>query len=330
MNRKTVLLCVVGPFLALLPGAPERVAFHPAPGTAVQRTFNLLTTVDASSIALSVGRGNWGGDFELIPTAFEERWIVRDEFLAVEEDRATKLQRTYVDLTGKETMTRFLKAQVETSTNEQDYCDLKDKSVRFEWDEGENDYRKTFVGRDEGLEPPQTLRADMDMTILLPRREVAVGDTWEVDADSFVDVLRPGGMELRMESLQGQLTNSLPSETGTFRTTLQEIREHEGGKQAVLKTTARIKLRGQTEPSEPEVLLGVAQVVVIDYELEFDIRGELVWNLSAGRMDSAVLQSDFSLELQWNPTTGERPIGFHFKAKGHLEVSGSVEPVKAP
>lgn len=170
---------------------------------------------------------------------------------------------------------------------------------------------------DETAASIAALRASTDSTDLLPWREVAVGDHWFVDVNSFHEICWPSGALEFIDSDGTRLVTPLDERLardldGTFRIELSAIERVAGVKYA------RMELRGTLESRaafQHEASVDLLQGLNLPYEglitldLHASVRGRLWWNLDAGHLDSIHIEADVTVEQefgeseleQWDP-----------------------------
>lgn len=202
--------------------------------------------------------------------------------------------------------------------------------VLFTWIEAENEYARRYHEIGSSEEPLRDLYFEADGRTALPADPVAVGARWELDGPAIARLVAPGGdLALRPEERSilgrsikmgvGASLAELFDETSLGRAVcdLVELRAGDDGAelaviaisdlslQAVVDQTREYeRLMTRQEKREPAFLEGA----IADVQL-LNGHGELVWNVTSGRLETMNLQADQNLVLTVQKQFGEAVEG---------------------
>ena len=237
-----------------------------------------------------------------------------------------------IDFKSKSVMTT---PQGESQTENLKFASLFESyDILFTWIEAEQQYGRRYdrVGATE--EPLKHLRFVADGRSILPAGDVSVGTTWEVDGAALARLVAPGGgLALQPEKRSilgrsikmgvGAALSEMFNEESLGRAVCQfaEMRTGEDGSDlAVIKiqeltlqsivdqTRTYEKLMSRQEKREPAFLEGaISDVQLMNGE------GTLIWNVTAGRLESYEIQADqrliITVQKQFGETVGEGEEG---------------------
>jgi len=311
--------------LVLSGSAREEIALRYAPeeGTVLTRTFVAeaqyhLADMSASIDGEALERPDELPDFKM---GFEEHITVTDALRSVAAGRPTELVRTFDDL-RQESSDSVGEEESESTLTSQ----LQGRSVIFRWDDEEQRFTAEANDEEELDDAVAAwLAEDMDLRLVLPSKEVEVGDEWEIDPKLYLAFMWPSGL------LDFQADDAEPSEderassrqtierlegSGTAR--LDEVREEDGVRVAVLHVELEITTGSESvlpALSEDDVERPEIQIEV---EIERTLEGTILWDLEHGHALSAELECEASrLHTDSWTVTGEDDEG--------EEVSADVE-----
>ena len=280
-------------FVCAVPTSVQTIAFHAEEGLRVTRTLECSSTMALEEQTLLVD----GQDHQAAAPEFSvERTrsaIVEDVYGPLGSGRPLTLRRTFAELDEAKTME--VEGPDGPQPMDQEYAsDLEGRTVLFELDEDDG-----MVARfdDEGEGDDELLRAlveDMDLRAFLPEdpeAELEPGDSWEVDPEAIWLARLPGGIDLQRDQERdagsAEVDRQLREETrGELVATYAGLRTVDGIEQAVI---------------EIEADLGSAAEAVVDREggevemqlsEEYELEGELLWNLEAGVLGSLELSGE--------------------------------------
>lgn len=293
------LLPIPAMLLLLAGSAPreETIAFAPEEGTTLERTFQAH-----AEYTIEFGMRIDGEDLEPseqpdYTSEWTETIAVTDEILGVEDGRPTDLKRTFDDLSQESTDT-VGDDEVERSLS----SDLEGETVRFTWDDDDEEYHVELVDEDSDLDPDvlQWLSEDMDLLGVLPDDEVEVGDSWEIDESVYLPLMWPSGLvgfhaededapDADDNERNQQTIDNLEAEgTATF----EEVREDEDGRRLAVLSIELSITTSTSRTREDEGPEGESVEVTVDEEIERELEGEILWDLDAGHLHSVSLEGD--------------------------------------
>lgn len=219
-----------------------------------------------------------------------------DEYLALADGRATKLKRSFDELS--ETSARsFTGSEGESSDSTEDgESGLEGHAVVLTWDEDSEEWGAAWA--DDGEELDAELLADLehhaDLVEFLPAGEVAVGAEWSVPAKAFLHLSNPSG-DVHLETptdaarddqeLHDQLDENLEGEI------LAKLASVTDGL-ATIELTFDLSTSGEVDEGPQEGGEGPSLDLTRAVSLAFDLEGQLVWNVTEGRPVSLTVDGD--------------------------------------
>jgi hypothetical protein len=285
-------LLLVPPCLLLLAGPRDEVtlAFAPRDETVLLRTFDAEASYRLAGVSYRIGDQEIEPDgFADLRMEFQEHIQVRDELGVVADGRPASLVRRFDELSQETSWS----AGEEESTSSGS-SPFQDRRVRFTWSDEDERY-EAAAADDEELddELAALLDEDMDLRLLLPADEVEVGDSWELDARIYLAFMWPSGLLEWQDDGQEEDTSTEDRErnrqtienlSGAGTATLEELREEDGRRLAVIAVELDIETRLEFEQEPGEVTV----TTVIERELA----GRILWDIDAGHATSAELEGD--------------------------------------
>lgn len=346
------------PAVALLAGALFAVSaplstdgpsFAPTEGSDVSRTFSTELDLQLDSFSLQAnGEDMTGvlGEFEFnLRTELEIS--ISDTYAGLNDERPTKLERTFDSLEGS----TIVSTTTMMGSEDQDFSassELEGKTVLFNWDEDDESYTVTWDDGEEDEEMLGGLTEDMDLRALLPEDEVSKGDSWTIELSELAPLATPGGnLRLVPDELEGagdmdmgffdEMREEFSEQVaelfeGECVCTFKEIREEDGAKLAEISIELEIasaanvadmlmdfiSTMGEQFGETPEVDIESA-----DINLDFEGEGTLFWDLEAGRAASFEISGEAILGLDLAVAI-EVPDGSQ-TIEASIEMSGSYE-----
>ncbi|MCC7014211.1 MAG: hypothetical protein IT454_16755 [Planctomycetes bacterium] len=208
-----MMLCLT-PFLFVLSNAPapaagDQLVFDVAAGSKVHKRIKAvhelriddMGVIDGDLPYVSDKSGGW------VSATMNLQYV--DEYARVAQNRPLEFVRTIREAQSQ------AKANVTRSTGQvleegsRSSSPLRKQNIRFTWIDAENDWARSYERIDAEEPWLAPLRGEFELLALLPKGEVAVGDTWQVPVEALVSVLAPGG-NLQLvpsgENLFGRLT----------------------------------------------------------------------------------------------------------------------------
>lgn len=283
-------------FLASGPALDE-VAFHAEEGTSVMRTFAFELHQELDELEITVNGQEIPPEYiEGVEIILDDRdrVVVIDEYGPLHDGRPARLRRTFEELSGVSTESSTGPEGDSDESSDDKSSPLEGSTVVFTWDEGEQEYSAEFEdGGDEDL--LDELVEDMDLRGLLPAGSVEEGDSWEPDIEAFKALLESGG-ELHLyaegeerSEVDVQMSDNLD---GDVRVTFAGTRTEDGVEVAVLELEVSVETQG--EGVEEDEQAGEVQTTV---SMEFELEGELTWNLEGGYLHGVELAGALSSEI---------------------------------
>jgi hypothetical protein len=286
--------------------APARdtlaLVYAPEEGTQLKRVFDAEAEYRLTDMTTSVNGEPWKGPDEderpEISNGFTEHIAVTDTLAAVEDGRPTELVRTFDEL-GQ---VNIEKVDDEESSVELG-SPLQGKSVRFRWDGDESTYVAEAADESDELDSDLlgALLEDMDLRLVLPKEEVEVGDTWELDPRLYLGFMWPSGLlDFQVEGEEPSAEDRGPSQqtierlegSGTAR--LEEVREEDGLRLAVIHVELEITTGSESVLAAESTEESESPEVTVEVEIERTLEGTILWDLEHGHAHSAELECESS------------------------------------
>lgn len=278
--------------LSLRSGDAVAPRFAPDPGTVLKRTFVAEAEYRLTDLTASIDGQplEHPGDLPAYTSSFSERIAVTDVLESVAEGRPSAFVRTFDEL--QQENSEGLDGE-ETSTALS--SPLQGRKMRYKFDSEEQRY---FVepADDEDLDEAiaSSLAADMDLLLVLPDREVAEGDEWEIDPKLYLAFMWPGGLldfhpegEEVTEEERESSRQTIARIDGTGTARLEELREEDGVPVAVIHVEMEITTGSdRTQPASEEEGLERPEVT-IEVEIQRKLDGTILWDLQHGHALSA-------------------------------------------
>lgn len=299
------------PLLSLAsPAADERPQLVAKEGRSVRKVYSATGSLALADATMSIdGEDHPAPEGMRSERGFELELTVLDDFLAVADGRVTKLRRAYEELSRTE---HYLGSgpQGEQSRDADMVSDLAGEAVVFTWDEDEEDYAAAW---DEDSEGDDALLAELDGLLelddFLPQGEVAVDDTWELDAALVDRLLEPfGDLGMYPDDMDGppERPDAEPEVThsGELVATYAGTRDADGVRVAVIRLAIDVEIardmtavaRASVEDADaPEGSMVPDFESVID-TLAYEGEASLYWDVENGLLHSMELSCDVELE----------------------------------
>ena len=289
-----------------------RITFAVAEGTKLRKTF-------AREIELKDEGDSW---LELGTWHDSQRIVLLDEYGPVEEQIPTTITRSFECIEMEHSHDwkiplTFLSEEVSGVVEREGTGELVGLSVTFTRDYAEPEIPfgmpvTSYVAAvaddlelsDDAVARLAELRANTDGTGLLPWREVAIGDPWFVDVDSFRELCWPSGALRFLDSDGERMVTPVDERLGknldgTFRVELVAVERVAG------RRLAQMSIRGILESQATfhyDWHLGVVQGLTLSYEgtitlgLYASLQGQFWWDLDAGHLESLHIEGDVIVE----------------------------------
>lgn len=305
-----------------------RVAFRPADGSTVQKTFE--TTWDLSLEDLYVVVMGEEIDPSLMgdPQVEFSYWTevaVSDEYVSVADGRPVRLRRAFDSIAGQQVFSVSADELDEEAMEFEMTSELEGAEVLFSWDEDDEEYGVAYAGEDDRDEDLLAgVWEDMDLRGFLPDGEVSEGDSWEIGSGALAAAFLPGGdlallpdmdaldvddefmtlMEEFEERFQDRFQELYESifegeTTGTYEGT----RDEDGVEVHVLAIEVQVDSTTDFAEIVMEIIQAVAEEEGVGDEVDIDVEtadvsfelegeGELLWDAQAHRVHAFKLETE--------------------------------------
>jgi hypothetical protein len=238
-----------------------------------------------------------------------------DDFLEVDDGRAVKVERMYDELTMVSTE-EWVDAEGESGENlDEGESVLVGSAVLFRWDEDDEEYVKSFVDEDEGLDEDLLEKLEFTGHLIecLTDKDLEEGDTWELDVETFGIMVVPGGdhsviMESDPDGEQDEYDEEYRRQfdenlDGEIVAEYKGTRDEDGVEVAVIGLTVELTTEVEME-EDVNVnfdINGETQegdgTNTRTFETGYELEGELLWNIAGGHAFSFELAGDTELEM---------------------------------
>lgn len=309
--------CIGALPLTLLPLAGEaELHFAPEAGTSATKTFTEASSWELEDVQIRAQGQPVDQAVPEMSGSATRTLVVTDEYTAVADGRPTKLGRRFDTIEGENELEMSVDTMAESYSVDFD-SELAEQSVHFAW----NEEQKRFDCKNAAGESSRALEGlleDLDLRGLLPGKEVEVLDSWELEPQALVDVLRMGGdTGLRHEGqpsgdfflltpaqvLMTTLLSPSNARTGTggeLSATWDETTKEGEHELAVITIEGELEAEGDLS-DRLEFLLGEVGAedsdFIVNAEWALECEGQLVWNLTLGRFESFRLESETTIQI---------------------------------
>jgi len=309
-TRSWILLGLTAPALLALARPADEILFAPAAGLSLQKTFEVSVTSAIDDMEIAVDGNPMPAPQMEVETTQSNTVTVTDAYVKAEGSRVLVLQRSFDELSGGVdlSMTHPVQGPVEQEMLSE--SDLEGATVVFHWNADDEAYEVEFAegDADNDEELLEGLVENMDLAEFLPSEAVSPDDSWSFPASALVSVLVPGGylsmvpeevapemdagsgldFSRQLGDLEGDCTatyvGSKRTDAGTLATirltieasSTRDITEFMA--EAVRKSAEQLKAAGMEQ-----------EVQSADATFEFELEGELVWNVDGGHFESLEL-----------------------------------------
>ncbi|MCP5022672.1 MAG: hypothetical protein GY930_12970 [bacterium] len=350
MKTKHLLLSTLAlatPLLLSMGPRGDNVAFAPAEGAGITKTFVLNQNFELDDVNMSMNGEDMGMEMEMSVTT-TQTISVADTYSKMEGAKPIKLTRTFKD-GNTEISTEANAAGMGQNQNMdasgEGASKLNDLTVIFSWDEEESEYTKAYDEESEGeAEWLTDLTEDTDLRGLLPTEDVSVDDEWVADSSVLVSIFAPGGnlqwdMEIEGKQGAGGPDAEMMSNLGSM---LEESLEGEvkckyvGKKDADGKSMLAIEVtvdidsitdmtemveEGMADQDLPESV--EIEVARMDMELHMEGKGVLLWNAETGLVHSFKYTGETGMIIDMDMNINA--MGNEVENSMHMEMSGEME-----
>jgi hypothetical protein len=292
--------------LVLLAPRDTTLAFRVGADAKVTKTFESKLELELESMIMRQDGEDVPMDGEgamEMSVVSSTKLVFADHYREMGAGRPKLLARTFDTLEGKEERKQSQFGESEGETRDET-SELEGKTVLFTWKEDEERYQAQFEGDGGDSALLVGVVEDTDLRAFLPPKSVAEGDTWSVDAAAFDALVNPGGdvklvSEDDCEDSDENAEELRKNISGKIAATFKGTREEGGATLAVIQLECEVAtfsdgaLGGEDEQEE-----GVEAKERLDIALE--LKGEILWNVAAGRAHSLALDGDAKVLLTYD------------------------------
>ncbi len=350
MKTKHILLsslALATPLLLSMDLRGDSVAFAPADGASITKTFALTQEFELDDMSMSMNGSDMGMEMEMSVTSTQTISIA-DTYDKMDGAKPTKLTRTFKD----GAMELVTEAGVSVMGNDQDMdasgegaSKLNDLTVVFSWDDEESEYTKAYDEESEGEDSWLTdLSEDTDLRGLLPTTEVSEDDEWVADSSVLVTLFAPGGNLQWDLDIEGDQSTSGPDAEmmsnlgnmlgealeGEVKCKYVGKKDADGASLLAIEVTVNIDSitdmsemveAGMAEQEMPE---GVEiEISRMDMELHLEGKGTLLWDAKAGLVHSFKYAGETGMIMDMDMDINA--MGQEMENSMHMEMSGEMK-----
>ncbi len=302
--RTALLLGILAPIAS----APDSLQLGVEAGTKITKSFTSSLKLELQSVVVEVnGEEQEQGDTPEVTILDEEEIVFVDEYVSIDDGKATELVRTYETLNDVSSQVVVAPDGEEESTESEGESGLEGVGVRFQWSEDDGEYEVAFADEDEQADDEllENLDADADFLFLMPEDDVDVGDTWEIDVQAFHYISNPSGdLKIDSDDEDGDRGNEFSDQ---FRDNLSG--ELEGKLVSIEDGVATIKIIGDVETTveTEQTPDGAPEGVEITqaFQFSFECEGTLTWDMEKGHALNLEFGGAVALEIVNNQSQGE-------------------------
>jgi hypothetical protein len=358
--NKTSLLTLLAASPALIALGPvqelETIAFRPAEGAAVTKAFRNTMRYDLTDMEVLMN-GEENGMMPRMDMEMEtvSSIVVTDTYGKVDGGRPESLLRSYdgVELEFNMAMSAEggLGGGAVESPQGTGSSPLQGREVGFTWDSDKDDYELSWADSETGEDVHllRDLTEDMDVRGLLPSKNLAVGERYEIPLIALVDVLAPGGdLKLDMDLGDAQMAmGSMGTDPqmmsnirqmfgdqleGSATGTLREVVELDGSRIAVIDLDIQVDTTSDMTDILVEIMDEQAQEGMeftldrADVEFALDATGELHWNISKGHVHALDLEGEsaMAMDMGVNVDFGGQTMDLDMSMEMEGELESSI------
>ena len=283
--------------------APTELAYSPEEGSVWEKSLEVKTEMTFDDLAVVMdGRDVDKSFLPVIDMEMLDTLRVRltDEVRSVGEGRPQLLHRTYEELSREGEHSMEIPGMMPAQTSEvSGSSPLEGRTIAFAYDE-DGDVECRAVDDESGELSFSDLEDDFDFLAWLPDSDVEQGDSWDVPIDVLGEWLDGGdafGIELEGDGVE-EFTQGEGAERdldGELTLRLAALREDDGAQLAHIEIRAEFTTETSYAGDLSNVPVADGTATVTD-TTEYEMEGELVWDLAAGVARSFETSSDFLLE----------------------------------
>ena len=315
MQITTPLALLVLSPLALAPSGDE-LAWAPKDGTQLTKDFVTTSTITLESMVMDMGGQAQENEGVEVAVETSARVTFTDTYSSNDERAPQSISREFTAIT------RTMDAEVidggdDASFENEAEHGLSGQTVVFKRDDDE--WQASFPDGQEGkAEWLEGLTAEADLAAFLPEEKVAEGDSWKVDAESLLALLRPAGTALAMpdevpDGADGEGATFCPfmdpaqaaeAFGGEVSVDWESTEEVDGARIATLKITADVTLESDATARlrDHANALGTSAEMPpfeeVSLSASWEAEGTVQWNLSTGLPHALEIGGDVVMEFQ--------------------------------
>ncbi len=323
---------LVIPLTLAFAAAADDLSFHPAKGEKVEKELRVEGEFHVKDVSVTVNGDPLPGEaldqISSMDLLLSLGIDASETFVSTKDGAPSELLRTYDDISVS--MEVGDKKEEPVGSNA-----LEGKTVRFQWDDENSEYKKSFHEStgDEAL--LENLIDDMEVRALLPTKKVATGDTWEVPAEHMTALFFPGGIASgsgnsseggpEFDALSEALHKQIEAGFGQFKVTCtyKGAREADGvqvGEIAFVFDDKGTLDLGSMLDDARGLFGGDMPDMDMEASATLSLKGEgtLLWDLSTGHMHAYEMRSDVGLDIH---------VDLHLDSNGEkaeVSMSGSL------
>jgi len=351
-NLRFLPLVAIPAFLAFTQPETE-LTFSPSKDASIEITFENSAEFFLDDFSASV----MGNDMTAMLGAvdmsmnMEMESTFTDNYSSVRGGRPVSFERTYGASNMGGDFTGSSDGESESESFSFDSA-LEDSTVRFTWNEDDEEYTRAFVDDEEADESLlEGLFPRLDLSFMLPEGEVNPADTWAVDPIQLASLMIPGGdlaydIEGRDDADFSDFEGAMGNEeayaaisklmegdvTATFKGMGEDDSSH------LAEILIEVDISGEEDFADMiadairKGLEASGQDVPMDQIPEFNTfamavglegEGTLIWDMRSGHVSSFSMSSEIELALAMNMSFDME--GMAGDAEGEVVLGGAAE-----
>ncbi len=293
-------------FIAPLPEGALR--YQPESGVSVQTHFESSLKINVTELTRGV---SIDGEEHPVPeqpapdfTMTETETIEFTDVIQMQDGVPKSILRSFSEVGNHMVQAMVDPAGEEHGESLEGESELEGARVLFTWDSDAEEFSASF-GEDSGdldADLLEGLIARCDFAGFLPDEDVSEGDEWEVPTSAYIAITNLcGDLNITREDDEedgGEEYNEAFDENlaGDLKATWKETREEDGVRYAVIALA--FELTTEIEREEEVTFNDVSGTQETTDSFEFELAGELLWNLAGNRVHSLNLTGDLELQRE--------------------------------
>ncbi|MDZ4771505.1 MAG: hypothetical protein SGI72_00070 [Planctomycetota bacterium] len=339
-SRLALLACISAPLVVALALPADDLSFHPAANTEVAKTLKLDIEMNVTEASADFNGQQLPPDvIDQIKQSLIANMVigVTEKYVETKDGKPLTLQRTFDKMN--------LEFEFgDTANADEDFKEIEGKTVEFTWNEKDSAYDKKYSDSEGDIDELKDLDADMDLRVLLPDKQVAKGDTWEVQADRLKPLFFPGGMITKIggedaadfDKMKSELESQFSQFLKEFKVvcTYKGTKEEDGQMAAQIDFTFDGKFKLDMGSLIEEVIAsqGGEEVPEMDVKAIFGMSlkgdGTLLWNVAAGHMANFDMKADAGLDvnIEVHAQQADTPVDVNMTGKAEGKMTWEMAP----